>query len=49
MNEIQAEKNPLSQDFTIKPLLKFAFPTIVMMLIMALIFLYRNKDRYHYV
>lgn len=36
MNEIQAEENPLSQDFTIKLLLKFAFPTIVMMLLMGL-------------
>lgn len=36
MNEIQAEENPLSQDFTIKSLLKFAFPTIVMMLLMGL-------------
>ena len=29
MNEIQAEENPLSQDFDIKSLLKFALPTIV--------------------
>ena len=36
MNETQAEENPLSQDFTIKSLLKFAFPTIVMMLLMGL-------------
>ena len=36
MNEILAEENPLSQDFTIKSLLKFAFPTIVMMLLMGL-------------
>lgn len=36
MNETQAEQNPLSQEFTIKPLLKFAFPTIVMMLLMGL-------------
>lgn len=36
MNEIQAEENPLSQDFDIKSLLKFAFPTIVMMLLMGL-------------
>lgn len=36
MNETQAEQNPLSQDFTIKLLLKFAFPTIVMMLLMGL-------------
>lgn len=36
MNETQAEENPLSQDFDIKSLLKFAFPTIVMMLFMGL-------------
>ena len=36
MNETQAEQNPLSQEFTIKLLLKFAFPTIVMMLLMGL-------------
>lgn len=36
MNETQAEENPLSQDFTIKSLLKFAFPTIVMMLLMGM-------------
>ena len=36
MNEIRAEENPLSQDFDIKLLLKFAFPTIVMMLLMGL-------------
>lgn len=36
MNETQAEENPLSQDFAIKSLLKFAFPTIVMMLFMGL-------------
>ncbi len=36
MNETQAEENPLSQDFDIKSLLKFAFPTIVMMLLMGL-------------
>ena len=36
MNETQAEENPLSQDFNIKSLLKFAFPTIVMMLLMGL-------------
>lgn len=36
MNEIQAEENPLSQDFDIKSLLKFAFPTIVMMLLMGM-------------
>ncbi len=34
MNEIQAEENPLSQDFDIKSLLKCALPTIVMMLLM---------------
>ena len=36
MNEIQAEENPLSQDFDIKSLLKFALPTIIMMLLMGL-------------
>lgn len=36
MNEIQAEENPLARDFDIKSLLKFAFPTIVMMLFMGL-------------
>ncbi len=36
MNDIQAAGNPLSQDFTIKSLLKFAFPTIIMMLFMGL-------------
>ena len=36
MNETQAEENPLLQDFDIKSLLKFAFPTIVMMLLMGL-------------
>ena len=36
MNETQTERNPLSQDFDIKSLLKFAFPTIVMMLLMGL-------------
>lgn len=36
MNETQAAENPLSQDFDIMRLLKFAFPTIVMMLLMGL-------------
>jgi len=36
MNDTQAAENPLSQDFDIKELLKFAFPTIVMMLLMGL-------------
>ena len=36
MKETQAEENPLTQDFDIKSLLKFAFPTIVMMLLMGL-------------
>lgn len=36
MNETQAEENPLSLDFDIMSLLKFAFPTIVMMLLMGL-------------
>ncbi|MDE6602180.1 MAG: MATE family efflux transporter [Lachnospiraceae bacterium] len=36
MNKIRAEENPLSQDFDIKSLMKFAFPTIVMMLLMGL-------------
>ncbi len=36
MNDTQEAENPLSQDFTIKPLLKFAFPTIAMMLLMGL-------------
>ena len=36
MNEALAEENPLSRDFDIKSLLKFAFPTIVMMLLMGL-------------
>ncbi len=36
MDEILAEENPLSQDFDIKSLLKFALPTIVMMLLMGL-------------
>ncbi len=36
MNDTQEAENPLSQDFTIKSLLKFAFPTIAMMLLMGL-------------
>lgn len=36
MNETQAEENPLARDFTIKTLLKFAFPTIATMLLMGL-------------
>ncbi len=36
MNEIQQIENPLSQNFTIKSLLKFAFPTILMMIFMVL-------------
>ncbi|MDE5939080.1 MAG: MATE family efflux transporter [Lachnospiraceae bacterium] len=36
MNETQTEENPLSQDFDIKSLLKFAFPAIIMMLLMGL-------------
>lgn len=36
MNEIQAEENPLLQDFIIKSLFQFAFPTIVMILLMGL-------------
>ncbi len=36
MNETLAEENPLSQDFDIKSLLKFALPTIIMMLLMGL-------------
>ncbi len=36
MLEIPTEENPLSQDFSIRSLLKFAFPTIVMMLLMGL-------------
>lgn len=36
MNDTQATENPLSRDFDIKSLLKFAFPTIVMMLFMGL-------------
>lgn len=36
MNSTQAAGNPLSQDFDIKPLLKFAFPTILTMVFMGL-------------
>ncbi len=36
MNDTQRTQNPLSQNFTIKTLLKFAFPTILMMLFMGL-------------
>lgn len=36
MDETQTEENPLSQDFTITTLIKFALPTIVMMLFMGL-------------
>ena len=36
MNDIQQIENPLSQNFTIKSLLKFAFPTILMMISMGL-------------
>lgn len=36
MNETQTEENPLSQDFDIRSLFKFALPTIVMMLLMGL-------------
>ncbi len=36
MNETHEEENLLSQDFDIKSLVKFAFPTIVMMLLMGL-------------
>jgi len=36
MNDIQQIENPLSQNFTIKSLLKFAFPTILMMIFMGL-------------
>ncbi len=35
MNETQTEENPLSQDFDIRSLFKFALPTIVMMLLMG--------------
>lgn len=36
MDETLAEENPLSRDFDIKSLLKFALPTIIMMLFMGL-------------
>ena len=36
MNDLQQAQNPLSQNFTIKSLLKFTFPTILMMLFMGL-------------
>lgn len=36
MNEIQAEENPLAQEFDLKALLKFALPTMIMMLLMGL-------------
>ena len=36
MNDMQQAENPLSQNFTIKSLLKFAFPTIFMMIFMGL-------------
>ncbi len=36
MNRTQQAKNPLSQDFNIKSLLRFAFPTILMMICMGL-------------
>lgn len=36
MNDTQTAENPLSQDFDMKTLLKFAFPTIIMMLFMGL-------------
>ncbi|MDE6760495.1 MAG: MATE family efflux transporter [Lachnospiraceae bacterium] len=36
MNDSQQAENPLSQNFTIKSLLKFAFPTILMMIFMGL-------------
>lgn len=36
MNDTKMAENPLSQDFDIKSLLKFALPTIVMMLLMGL-------------
>lgn len=36
MNKTLAEENPLSRDFDIKSLLKFALPTIIMMLLMGL-------------
>lgn len=36
MNERQTDQNPLAQDFRLKSLLRFAFPTIVTMLFMGL-------------
>ena len=36
MNDTQQTEHPLSQNFTIKSLLKFAFPTIFMMIFMGL-------------
>ena len=36
MNDIQAAENPLTQNFNLKSLLKFAFPTILMMIFMGL-------------
>ena len=36
MSDGRCIENPLSQDFTIKSLLKFAFPTILMMIFMGL-------------
>ncbi len=36
MNDIQQAENPLSQNFMMKSLLKFAFPTILMMIFMGL-------------
>lgn len=36
MSNTQIPKNPLSQDFCLKSLLKFAFPTIIMMIFMGL-------------
>jgi len=36
MIDTQTAENPLAQDFDIKSLLKFAFPTIAVMLLMGL-------------
>ena len=36
MSRMPASKNPLSQNFTMKSLLKFAFPSILMMVFMGL-------------
>lgn len=36
MNSSQKAENPLSRNFTMRSLLKFAFPTILMMLFMGL-------------